>query len=249
MSEHVRTLIFYLVVMPYSFFLISVCLIIGLFPGGTTAMHWIDRVMWARGWIRLTGVTVKTTGAIELLDPSVPYVFTSNHQSNFDIPATKVALRNRILLFVTKRSLLYVPLGGWYLWRAGYPLIDRSNKEKARKTLNRAAEQVRNGTSVLVFPEGTRTSSGEIEDFKRGAFVLAIKAQVPVVPLTISGSMAIMSRHSFGVRRGEIHIHVGSPISTASLSLEDRHLLSDQVKRAISEQYKIQRTSKDTFQM
>ena len=141
-----------------------------------------------------------------------------------------------------------MPLGGWYLWRAGYPLIDRSNKENARKTLDKAAKQVSDGASVLVFPEGTRTSTGEIEEFKRGAFVLALKAQVPVVPLTISGSMSVMSRHGFAVRTGEIHIHIGTPISTEGHTLDHRHALSDQVKQAISEQYEIQRTAADRYQ-
>jgi 1-acyl-sn-glycerol-3-phosphate acyltransferase len=232
--------------MPYSYLCIAVCLLIGLFPKTAPILHWIDRCIWAPGWIRLSGVKVRVTGAVDALDPEHAYVVVANHQGHFDIPAAKVALGEHTLLFVTKRSLLFVPLVGLYLWRAGYPLIDRASKSQARDTLDRAAQQVRDGTTILVFPEGTRSGTGEIEAFKRGAFVLAIKAQRPIVPVTITGSMAIMHRDSPSVRTGEIHIHVGDVIPTEGLDLDARSALSDQVREVILTQYERQRTPIDS---
>jgi len=242
----VRTILFYLVVMPYSYLCIAVCLLIGLLPYSRPILHWIDRRVWAPGWMRLSGVTVKVTGSVDALDPKQAYVVVANHQGHFDIPATKVALGEHTLLFVTKRSLLYVPLVGLYLWRAGYPLIDRGSKTQSHQMLDRAAQQVRDGTTVLVFPEGTRTTSGEISAFKRGAFVLAIKAQRPIIPVTITGSMAIMHRDSSKVRSGEIHVHIGDEIPTVGLQLEDRGALSERVRQTLLAQYETQRTSQDT---
>ena len=233
--------------MPYSYLCIIVCLIIGILPGTRPILHWIDRRIWAPGWLKLSAVSVRVTGNVEALDPEQAYVVVANHQGHFDIPAVKYALLHHTLLFVTKRSMFYVPLVGWYLWRAGYPLIDRTDKNQSHRMLDRAARQVHDGTTVLVFPEGTRTETGEIVEFKRGAFVLALKAQRPIVPVTITGSLAVMARHSGRVRTGEIHVHIGEQISTEGLTLDDRQMLSDRVRGVILDRYEQQRTEKDVW--
>ena len=101
-----RTIVFYTIVIPYSFLCIGLALLAGLIPGGRGAMHWIDRKLWPWGWMRMCGIPVECTGAVHSLAADQAYVFVSNHQWHFDIPATKVALSNRMLFFVTKRSLI-----------------------------------------------------------------------------------------------------------------------------------------------
>ena len=243
----IRTVIFYTVVIPYSFICIGLALAVGMVPGGRPVMHWIDRSLWPNGWMRLCGIPVHCTGSTERLVPNKAYVFVSNHQSHFDIPATKVALSDRMLFFVTKRSLIYIPLVGFYLWRSGYPLIDRSRKNQSMKTMQLAARDVREGSSILVYPEGTRTFDGQIGAFKSGAFILAIESQTPIVPITITGSMGVMHRSRSIIKGGSIRVHIGDAIPTTGLTLSDRHMLLDTVRSVILSQYETQRTERGTF--
>ena len=217
----------------------SFLLLIGLVPGSTGWLHWFERRIWAPNWLRLCGVRLKVTGEVDKLDPDRGYVFVSNHQGYFDIPAIKTALGEHSILFVTKRSLLYVPIGGWYLWRSGYPLINRKNRAQSAGVLDAATDALRRGQSMVVFPEGTRTKTGNIGPFKSGAFRMAIAAQAPIVPVTLTGSMAVMGR-GLAVKAGCIHIHIGEPIGTEGTTLEDRTQLGETVKASISKSYEIQ---------
>jgi len=168
----------------------------------------------ARGWARvllfICGVEVHVTGR-DNLDRSKTYVYVSNHASLFDIPAIIAGVPDQIRI-VYKRELERIPLFGWGLKWGSYIGIDRGKGTEAVRSLEKAAERIRKGASVLLFAEGTRTTDGRLQPFKRGAFNLAIKAGVPVIPLTVNGSYHILPKRSVSVRPGRVNLLLGTPI-------------------------------------
>ena len=221
------------------YLLITLYTVIWGVPASVAAL--VDRsgegVVWVGGrwidWILATcGVKVEVAG-LENVDPQQPCVFMSNHQSVFDIAAIiktiPVSWR-----FVAKRELTWIPLFGWALGMGGHVILDRSNREASVESLRRAAEQVRSGTNVVIFPEGTRSPSGEMREFKSGGFHLAIEAGVPILPVTVSGSRRITPKRSLRIESGRIRIQYGKPIPTVHLGPDDRGLLKDRVREAIA---------------
>lgn len=166
------------------------------------------------------------------LDPEHPFLFMSSHRSVFDIFALFLATRHSLRM-VAKRELFFIPIFGWALWMCGFIPIDRSNRESAIGSLAEAARKVRQGISVLVFPEGTRGSGDGLLPFKKGGFVLALEAGVPVVPIAILGSERIMPKGSFKVGRGRIRVRLGRPIPTAGRGPGARDALMSEVRHAI----------------
>jgi 1-acyl-sn-glycerol-3-phosphate acyltransferase len=166
------------------------------------------------------------------LDPDRPFLFMSSHRSVFDIFALFLATRHSLRM-VAKRELFFIPVFGWALWMCGFIPIDRSNRESAIRSLQEAARKVREGISVLVFPEGTRGPGDGLLPFKKGGFVLALEAGVPVVPIAILGSERIMPKGSLEVGRGRIQVRMGRPIPTAGRGSRDRDHLMGEVRRAI----------------
>jgi 1-acyl-sn-glycerol-3-phosphate acyltransferase len=137
---------------------------------------------------------------------------------------------------VAKRELLRVPFFGWALALADQVVIDRDDREQAVASLKRAAERIRGGVSVIIFPEGTRSPDARlkpVESFKSGGFHLAIEARVPIVPTTVSGSHHITPKRSLKIRSGVIKVHYGKPIPTAELSIDDRNELKRRVREAL----------------
>jgi 1-acyl-sn-glycerol-3-phosphate acyltransferase len=186
------------------------------------------------GWVLPTcGVRVVHEGT-EHVDPRRSYVFMANHQSLFDtavlIHTLPVSFR-----FVAKRELTRIPFFGWALAASDHVLIDRSHRERSVRSLRRAAERIRTGTSVIIFPEGTRSSTGELGEFKSGGFHLAIEAQVPILPVTVSGTRRITPKHSLRIESGVVKVVYGKPIETRGLELEERKALKDVVRRAIEQ--------------
>jgi 1-acyl-sn-glycerol-3-phosphate acyltransferase len=168
------------------------------------------------------------------LDPRQACVYACNHQSQFDIPALVVTMPADFRM-VAKRSLLYIPVFGWALWLAGFVFIDRSNREQAIRSLKRASDRLRRGTSIVVFAEGTRSRTGELLPFKRGGFVMAIEAGVPVVPVTVRGGRDILPKGSLRVRPGRIEVHFGAPVDTRAYDYESRDALIARVREAIAD--------------
>lgn len=187
----------------------------------------------ARNWVAwlLTccGVRVEADGLENL---SEPVVLMSNHHSVFDITALIHSLPLE-WKFVAKKELLWIPFFGWGLACADQVIIDRSNRERSVTSLRRAAERVRGGANVIVFPEGTRSQDVGLGEFKSGGFHLAIQAGVPVVPVSVSGSRRITPKHSLRIESGRIRVHYGKPIPTAELTTEDRNRLKELVREAI----------------
>ena len=203
-------------------------------PFSGEAIVWIGR-MWLSWIFRTCGVRVIVEG-LDNVDRTQPYVFMSNHQSVLDIGALVLTLPVN-WRFVAKRELTWVPFFGWALGLSDQIVIDRGNRASAVRSLQRAAERVRGGISVIFFPEGTRSPTGRMREFKSGGFHLAIEAQVPILPATVSGSFHLIPKRSLKVHSGTIKVVYGKPIPTRGLGVEDRHRLKDRVREAIERGY------------
>ena len=179
---------------------------------------------WARTICRAGGVTVSVEGT-EQLEPEKPYIFAANHQSQFDIFALQGFL-GVDFRWLAKKELFQVPIWGAAMRRAGYIPIDRSHGRQAIKSLDEAARKIAAGTSVIIFPEGTRSRDGSIQEFKAGALVLAIKSGVDLVPVAIRGTFEILPKGRLMMTPGKVRIHVGRPITTKNCSVKDKHELA-----------------------
>ncbi|MGH9470096.1 MAG: lysophospholipid acyltransferase family protein [Terriglobia bacterium] len=189
----------------------------------------------ARTWSRLILKTSRIRLQVEGLE-NIPrdqtVIFCANHPSAMDIPILFTCLPLQFR-FVAKRSLFNVPFLGWHLWRSGHIPVERDRPHRAMKSLEEAAERVRAGSSVVLFPEGHRSRQGGMGGFKSGSFYLAVKAQRPVIPITISGSREVLPPDSLHVHPGTVNVVVHPCITTAGLGLEDVGLLSNRVRERI----------------
>ncbi len=170
---------------------------------------------WAAGLARAWGMGVETHGA-ERVDPAGTYLFMANHQSHVDI----VALIEALPLmpgFLAKKELRSVPILGAAMEVGGHVFIDRRQRTQAIEAIDEAARVVRGGASIVVFPEGTRNEREAVAVFKKGGFHLALRAGVPVVPIGIRGTRALLPRHSRMIRSGDVSVHIGAPISPLEL--------------------------------
>ena len=167
--------------------------------------------LWSWCVLKIGGVELKVrdTGR---LDPRQAYVFMANHQSNIDIPVLVQALAPFQLRWIAKRELLRIPFFGWALWASKHIVVKRSRSKDVVAAIAGAREKLTRGISVVVFPEGTRSTDGQLLPFKRGGFRLAEQAGVPIVPVTINGSGVLMKRGDWRLKRGEVEVVVGDAI-------------------------------------
>jgi 1-acyl-sn-glycerol-3-phosphate acyltransferase len=168
--------------------------------------------LWTRLILTIGGVAVRVNG-LSQINPKQQYVFMVNHQSNIDIPVLIQSLAAFQLRWIAKRELLWVPFFGWAMRAAKHITVDRSGRFDALGSLKKAQERMKDGISLVVFPEGTRSSDGNLLPFKRGGFLLAAKSQTPIVPVTITGSGAILPKGDWRIRGGKIEVTVGAPVS------------------------------------
>lgn len=187
--------------------------------------EWTSIILWGAG----TRLIVRNGGR---LGRGRGQILVSNHQSWFDIFALGTALRESFS-FVGKKELSRVPVVGAAWEKVGNIAIDRSNQRAAIDSLERADRLMREGRTIIMFPEGTRSTTGEMGRFKKGAFVMAIKSQVPVVPVAILGTRRIMEKGSWRMSSGTATVIVGDPIDTSGLTLRDRNRLSRECRDAI----------------
>ncbi|TVP59043.1 MAG: 1-acyl-sn-glycerol-3-phosphate acyltransferase [Gemmatimonadales bacterium] len=187
---------------------------------------------WSRSLVRLAGARVRFEGADEV-DWDQPYIVVVNHQSWFDVFALAGFLPVHFR-FVGKEELARIPIFGPAWTGCGHISIDRDDRSNAIDALKRAGQQVRQDRlAVILFPEGTRSSDGRLQSFKKGAFVLAIQTGVPILPLGITGSRAVMPKGSWRIRPGEILIRVGTPIPVEEFEMKDRNKLVARGRQAI----------------
>jgi 1-acyl-sn-glycerol-3-phosphate acyltransferase len=182
---------------------------------------------WARIILRALGVRVEVGGRENV--PPGPAVYAANHSSALDIPILFGYLPVDFRI-IHKRSLYLIPILGWALYLGGHIGIDRANAFRARRSLGAAAERIRGGTSVAVFPEGTRSPDARVRPFKRGSFVLAAEAGVPVVPVSLLGVKAVVPQGIRTLRPGTVHLRVHPAIPQAG---RDAEALAEEVRRIV----------------
>jgi len=198
---------------------------------GGPALHATARA-WARSILKASRVRVSVFGG-DRVRPGRPYIIMANHQGNYDIPALLGHLPIDFR-WVAKAELFRIPLFGRAMRAVGCIPIDRGDRESAYGSLERAAAVLKGGTSVLIFPEGTRSPDGRLLPFKKGGFALALSSGVPIVPVAVRGSTAIMPRGICRVRPGDITLTIGSPVPTAGLRHQDRDSLTETVRGALA---------------
>jgi 1-acyl-sn-glycerol-3-phosphate acyltransferase len=198
-------------------------------PGGGGVYDWGTND-WSRQILRAANTPVRVEGMERI--PDGPVVYASNHSSMFDIWALAATLPGSVRM-LAKQELASIPLLGRAMVTAGHVMIDRPHPRRALEAYERAAEVIRSGVSALVFPEGTRSRTGQLLPFKNAPFGLAIAAQVPVVPLYVRNTFEIMPKGRFFLRPRPIRIVIGDPIATAGMTLERRQELRDRVHAAV----------------
>ncbi|OGU01080.1 MAG: hypothetical protein A2W29_03885 [Gemmatimonadetes bacterium RBG_16_66_8] len=231
----VRTIWFFIVLTASTVWYASKVVVAGLLgvkyrPGGvydTSAQRWARNALWASG----VGYTLH---GLERVPFGKPVVFAANHQSWFDIFLVLAALPGSIR-FVAKKELRSVPILGRAMREAGHIYIDRQNRQAAFGAYEEAAADIRAGLSAVIFPEGTRSRTGELLPFKKGPFVLAIAAGVPIVPAYCAGTFTLMPKGSARLVPHPIALLFGPPIPTAGLGYDDRERLMNETRRIIEQ--------------
>ncbi len=187
---------------------------------------------WGRIIAWCSGVKVVVNGG-EKLQKGQPYIFAANHLSQFDIFAVQGFL-NVSFRWLAKKELFEVPVFGKGMRKAGYIPVDRSKGRQALKSLYEAADQIAAGTSVIIFPEGTRSKDGKLHEFKSGAMVLAIKSGVPIVPVAINGTYQVLPKGKLLLQSGKVKISIGEPIETSHLKGGQKKELAQQLQAEVA---------------
>lgn len=206
----------------------------GMFDRSGRRLHWFSR---AWSWLIMKTIfsPVKVTG-LDKIDISQPLVYAVNHASALDIPVlyTYLPFQFRIAF---KKELLSYPIVGWQLRRSGQVCIDQQNPAHSISSIRAALKGLKAGLPLVIYPEGGRTPDGEIKPFLAGAFFLAIKAQVDIVPVALVGTYELLPMDTYHIKCRPLEMRVGQPISTAGLTLRDLEALSGRVKKAIEDLY------------
>ena len=212
----------------------SVALLASLFDGTGRVQHRIAHI-WARVIMKTVGIRVHVEG-LQHLQSVQGAIYAANHLSAIDIPVLYSCLPGQFRI-MAKRGLFRYPFLGWHLKRSGQIPIVFGDAHASLRSLNRAGDALKRGMPLVVFPEGGRSSTGELQEFMGGAFYVAIRAQAPVVPIAIVGSYELLPMNSFHMIPGEVALVIGEPIPTTGLRLRDMEKLAAQVRRVIVDLY------------
>lgn len=211
-----------------------------VFAVGAIATCWVPPrgrvfLLWARGWARAVltfagiPVNIEEAAGVESLPVAI---YMANHESAIDIMVLFLTIRKDVR-FLAKRSLFFIPFLGWSMALAGFVPVDRQRKDKAKDVFGVLEKRLRQGRSVLVFPEGTRSRTGQLGAFKKSGFLLAMKSGIPIVPIGISGAREVLGAAGFLVHPGDVRVRVGEPIPTACLGVSHLSELMERVRTEI----------------
>ena len=196
--------------------------------------HIVTRI-WAKCILVASGIKVTVKGRSNI-DSAGSYIYMSNHLSNFDIPVLLAYLPVQFR-WLAKAELFKIPLFGYAMQRAGYISIDRSNFKSAVQSLKRAAKNIRDGVSVLIFPEGTRSQDCNIQQFKKGGFVLAVDSGVPIIPVIIHGTWPIMPKKRILFKPGNVILEIAKPIKSSDYTRKTKEDLMEKVRNVLIESF------------
>ncbi|SEG17919.1 1-acyl-sn-glycerol-3-phosphate acyltransferase [Bryocella elongata] len=225
----------------------TLSLLVGLWDGTGRQQHWVAR-QWARVLLRIAMAPIKVEG-VEHLQPlrrsdshRPVAVYASNHLSYYDTPAlfAKLPFQFRIL---AKASLWKVPFIGWYLQRSGQVPIDTGSGRSLIASLGRGVKTLDSGLPLVLFPEGGRTPDGEVKTMVAGAAWMAIKAQVPLVPITLVGTYELLPMHTYVLRPRPLKLIIGEPIDTMGMTTRDADALTKRLRQIIHDTYIAETTS------
>jgi 1-acyl-sn-glycerol-3-phosphate acyltransferase len=206
----------------------------GLFDRGGRRLHWFSQ---AWSWLIMKTILspVKVTG-LDKIDTTKAHVYAVNHASALDIPVLYVYLPFQFRI-VFKKELLAYPVVGWQLKRSGQVCIDQQKPANSIAAIRSAVKSLKAGMPLVIYPEGGRTPDGEIKPFLPGAFFLAIKAQVDIVPVALVGTYELLPMDTYHIKCRPLEMRVGEPISTAGLTMRDMEAVSARVRKAMEELY------------
>ena len=206
----------------------------GVFDRTGRRLHWFS---YAWSWLIMKTIfsPVTVTG-LDKIDTSKPHVYAANHASALDIPVLYVNLPFQFRI-AFKKELLSYPVVGWQLKRSGQVCIDQQNPSHSISSIRAALKGLKEGLPLVIFPEGGRTPDGEIKPFLQGAFFLAIKAQVDIVPVALVGTFELLPMNTYHIKCRPLEMRVGEPISTAGMTMRDLEAVSNKVKAALDDLY------------
>jgi 1-acyl-sn-glycerol-3-phosphate acyltransferase len=226
----VRSALLVMLAIAVTAFMSTCAYLFPLISPGENKVHKIAN-LWAKMLLRLTGIRVDVIGRENVLS-NRPQIFMANHQSDFDILIVLAHIPGQFR-WIAKKELFKIPIFGRAMKNAGYIEIDRQHHERAMKSLEEAAQKIREGKSVVTFPEGTRSKDGTIKPFKQGLFHLAIQAGVPIIPIAIIGAHEIMPKRTLKIKPGRVTMVIGRPVDVSGYKIETRSELIERVRGII----------------
>jgi 1-acyl-sn-glycerol-3-phosphate acyltransferase len=188
--------------------------------------------VWARSLVAAAGIDLRTEGT-ERVDRAQRYILVANHYSYFDIPCIFAAIPQPIR-FMAKVSLFKIPIFGWAIGRAGFIPIDRQNRRTAVKSFDLAAQRIRKGNTIVVFPEEGRSRERAMRPFQRGGFLLALKSELPILPIAVDGTFDVFRVGAKRITPGIVTVKVGTPIPTSGRTVREKEALATAAREQIS---------------
>ena len=212
----------------------TLSLLASLFDRNGRVQHWFART-WARMILKTAMVRVRVEG-LDHISPRQTAIYAANHLSALDIPVLYACLPVQFRI-MAKKELFRYPFLGWHLKRSGQIPIDAGDARASLRSLSHASESLRHGTPLVVFPEGGRSATGQLQEFMGGAAYVAIRAQAPIVPIAMVGTDDALPMNSFHLLPGEVEMVIGEPISTTGMRVRDMDRLTTQIRQTIAEMY------------
>ncbi|MBU0575641.1 MAG: 1-acyl-sn-glycerol-3-phosphate acyltransferase [Proteobacteria bacterium] len=241
----IRSFLMVIIATAVTAFMSTCAFLFPLISPGENKAHKVAN-LWARMLLWLTSTRVNVIGRENVLLDK-PQIFMANHQSDFDILIVTAHIPGQFR-WIAKKELFKIPIFGRAMRSAGYIEIDRQNHEKAMKSLDEAAQKIREGKSVVTFPEGTRSKDRTIKPFKQGLFHLAIKAGVPIVPISIIGTHEIMPKRTLKFSPGKITMIIDRPVDVSGYTIETRGELIERVRGIIIRNFESVRNPDTDFE-